>query len=110
MQPPLLIRRRGYLFERIEVKADAHEVQLQATDDGVWQLLADELAAGRHHSKHSLEGLETRLTRPKLRAAISRLEASGRIENRQRPGILQRGAREYIHPVSAPSDGEGHLL
>jgi RecA-family ATPase len=105
-QPDILIKRRGYRFEAVGKSDSGLDASRAAQADRLWQLLRAELAVGRFHSKNSVEALDCGLRRTELRAALARLEASGRVELRERPGVHQRGARQYLHPVAAANDGE----
>ena len=101
---PLYIRRRGYHFERAEPMATSRAAQTEARANQIHQLLAEELKHGRFHTKNTLEHADVgNLTRSHIRAALSRLEASGRVETRARTDTGQGGARQYLHPVGSPT-------
>ena len=100
-QPPLFLRRSGYRFDYVDRTTVGKEAQAAANDTRIHEWLTRELAAGRYHSKNSVETADTGLKRPEVRAALNRLEAAGLIEMRDRPGQpQQRGARQYLHPVA----------
>ena len=104
--PPgdIYIRRRGYGFERVEPASISRAAQTEARANQLHQLLTDELKHGRFHTKNSLEHADVgNLTRSHIRAALAWLEASGRIETRDIPGTIQRGQRQYLHPIASPS-------
>jgi RecA-family ATPase len=103
--PPgtIYIKRTGYRFERVAPGA-LGRLKVEANADQLWQLLAVELAAGRRHSKNTIESIALgTLKRGEIRAALSWLEASGRIEYRDDPGLRKRGPRKYIHPIAITS-------
>lgn len=102
--PPgdIYISRRGYDFERIEPATVNKQAIKDAQANQVFQLLTDELKHGRFHTKNSLEHADHGLTRAQLRAALSLLDVTGRVETRQRPDAGQRGSRDYLHPVGSP--------
>lgn len=100
-QAPLFIRRTGYRFDHVDRVIVGKEAEQQANDIRVHDFLTNELAAGRFHSKNSVETAEIGLKQREVRAAINRLEAAGMVEMRDRPGQpQQRGARQYLHPVA----------
>lgn len=102
-QGPIFIRRRGYRFDAVDRKQLDRSEQRQTIDDQIWRILADELAAGRHHSANSLDALETGLKRADLRNGVARLMAADRVQDRPRPGAAAHGARKYLHPCQ-PAD------
>ena len=68
----------------------------------MWQLLTSQLEKGVYHNKKSLEGLapESNISRQKMRDALAFLLASGRVEERQKPGQEgKKRATKYLHPV-----------
>lgn len=98
------IRRTGYAFERIEPAPTSKTAKAEACADQVWLLLTHELKEGRRHSKHTIEQADAgSLKRGEIRAALAWLEAAGRVELRDIPGVIQRGKRQYLHPVASPS-------
>lgn len=104
-RPPILIKRTGYKFERIEPASTSRAAITESRANQVWQLLSGELKAGRRHTKNSLEQADAgNLTRAQIRAALAWLEASGRVEIRKLPDAGQRGPRSYLHPVASPDD------
>lgn len=100
--PPgeIYIKRQGFRFERVTVTTGRLKVEAHA--DQLWQLLNDELAAGRRHSKNTIEQTAT-LKRGETRGALAWLEASGRIEYRDDSGTRRRGPQQYIHPITSPT-------
>lgn len=107
--PPgdIYIRRNGFHFERVEAAIDSKADRIERTANQVWQLLTEELKHGRRHSKKSVEDADAgNLKRNQIRAALSWLEVTGRVEMRKRPDAGQRGAREYLHPI-VPSEKAG---
>ncbi|MDP2832737.1 MAG: AAA family ATPase [Pseudomonadota bacterium] len=104
----IYIRRRGYRFERVQAAPNARLEKAEREGNQVWQLLTEELRQGRFHTKATLEDADAgKMTRKQIRSALSWLEVTGRVETRDRPGIIQRGARQYLHPLASPNaDGE----
>lgn len=108
--PPgdILIRRRGYHFERVRPAANGRLEKAEREANQIWQLLTEELKHGRYHTQTTLESVDAgAMTRKQIRSALSWLEVSGRVETRDRPGIIQRGARQYLHPLAPPTDDGG---
>lgn len=104
--PPgdIYIRRRGFAFERIDLLPPSKTAKAEACADQVWLLLTNELKEGRRHSKHTIEHADAgNLKRGEIRAALAWLEAAGRVELRDMPGVIQRGKRQYLHPVASPN-------
>jgi regulatory protein RepA len=103
-QPPIYIKRKGFAFEHVAPLPSSKGAKLDAAADQLWQLLVDELAAGRRHSKATLEQVagET-MKRAEIRGALARLEASGRIEYRDDTGTRKHGPQRYIHPLTSPT-------
>ena len=107
-QPSLFIRRKGYSFDHVEPAIANKDAQRQLVDDNLHALLIAELAAGRLHTGNTIESADTGLKRTELRAALHRLESAGLIERRDRPGeALQRGARNYLHPIAHDKAEQG---
>jgi RecA-family ATPase len=104
--PPgdILIRRRGYNFARVEPTSTSAGAKAAARADQLWNLIDSELKEGRFHTKNTLEHADAgAMTRPQIRAALALLEASGRVENRNRPDRSGKGgAYTYIHPIASP--------
>lgn len=97
------IRRAGYAFERVDPAPSSKTAKAEACADQVWLLLTHELKEGRRHSKHTIEQADAgNLKRGEIRAALAWLEAAGRVELRDIPGVIQRGKRQYLHPVASP--------
>jgi hypothetical protein len=103
-QPPIYIKRKAFAFEHVAPLPSSKGAKLDAAADQLWQLLVDELAAGRRHSKATLEQVagET-MKRAEIRGALARLEASGRIEYRDDTGTRKHGPQRYIHPLTSPT-------
>lgn len=102
----ILILREGYRFEKVEPAANNAGEALEARAQMILEVLRTELASGHYPTQNSLEALDTGLTRAELRKVLGWLAATGRIENRDKPGAGSRGARRYIAPFGAP-DGNG---
>ena len=105
--PPgdIYIRRVGYSFERVDSAPTSKAAKTESQAEQVWLLLTHELKEGRHHSKHTIEQADAgNLKRGEIRAALAWLEASGRVELRDIPGVIQRGKRQYLHPVASPAN------
>jgi len=101
----LYIRRRGYLFEHVHPASMSKAVLIERQANQLWQLLSEGIRLGRYHTKNTLEHAETcDLTRAQMRAALSWLEADGRLEQRRHPNAGQRGSRQYLHPVGSPGE------
>lgn len=97
------IRRTGYAFERVNSAPASKAAKTESQAEQVWLLLSHELKEGRHHSKHTIEQADAgNLKRGEIRAALAWLEAAGRVELRDIPGVIQRGKRQYLHPVGSP--------
>lgn len=104
--PPgdIYIRRTGYAFERVNSAPASKAAKTESQAEQVWLLLAHELKAGRRHSKHTIEQADAgNLKRGEIRTALAWLEAAGRVELRDMPGVIQRGKRQYLHPVASPT-------
>jgi regulatory protein RepA len=104
-QPRIHLRRTSYRFEKIEPISRSSEINLEANADKVWRHLLAEFAAGRRHSKSSLEDSDTGLTRNALRAALARLHSEGRTSERDMPDAGRGGRHKYLHPIDWPTNG-----
>jgi RecA-family ATPase len=104
-QGDILIRRTGFHFERVARAVDSKEKHIERHANQVWQLLVDEMKNGHRHSKKTLEEASVgSLKRNQVRAALSWLEKTGRIEERKRTDTGRGGARTYIHPIGSPDE------
>jgi|CXWL01.1.fsa_nt_gi RecA-family ATPase len=95
----ILIRRAGYGFTHVVRVTSSKHAQLDTAANRLWELLVEELAAGRYHSRNSIQSLDTGLKRADLRASIDWLIASNRIESRDVPNAGKNGRRDYLHPI-----------
>ncbi|MBA2591848.1 MAG: AAA family ATPase [Pseudomonadota bacterium] len=104
-QPQIWIKRRGYSFEHfIATRSDA-EAEGKARADQVERYLTNQLASGARHTKKTLEDTGI-MPRPKLRAGLASLMASGRVICAALPEELRHGGRQdYLHPVAVTSPG-----
>lgn len=100
----ILIRREGYRFEQVEQATNNAGEKLETQAQALLDILRDELAKGHYPTQNSLEAVGTGLTRAELRKVIAWLAATGRVENRNKPGGGKGGARKYLHPFGAPDD------
>ncbi len=102
-QPPIYLRRRGYVFEVVAANSGPVADERQEEADKVWAFLVDELACGRRYSKNGVEVVYKNLPVRALRGALAFLEADGRLEERERPKDDRPGnAKTYVHPVEGP--------
>lgn len=111
--PPgdIYIRRAGYSFDRVDPIATSKTQKLDANADQVLALLTHELKEQRRHSKNTIEHADAgSLKRGEIRAALARLEADGRIEYRDGPGIRKSGPQKYIHLLTSPSESGGVVV
>jgi RecA-family ATPase len=98
----ILILREGYRFTQVDaVKTDSGE-ELESRAQKLLDTMLEELSKGHYPTQNSLEAVDTGLTRAELRKVIAWLKATGRIDQRDKPGAGQRGSRTYLHPVGAP--------
>jgi RecA-family ATPase/phage/plasmid primase-like uncharacterized protein len=104
--PPgdILIRRTGFLFERVDRVDNSKGRQTERRSNQVLQLIVNELNQGRRHSQHSLELIGCGLSRAELKSSLAWLEATGRVEERKRNDTGKGGARRYLHPIGLPDD------
>jgi regulatory protein RepA len=99
----ILIRRAGYSFTHVVRVTSSKQAQLDTAANRLWELLVEELAAGRYHSRNTLESLGTGLKRNELRAALDWLIAAQRIESRDLPKAGKGGKQNYLHPTGEPT-------
>ena len=101
-QPLLWIRRTGFQFEYFTNVILSEEDRDKALFDQVERFLESEVAAGKKHSKDSLEtALPKGITRADARRAISQLLAQGRIVEAVLPKNERRGAKKKYFTTSA---------
>lgn len=101
-QEPIYMVRKGFTFRQLLGVQPGKEPSLEAYANQMWQLLTSQLEKGVYHNKKSLEGLapESNISRQKLRDALAFLLASGRVEERHKPGQAGKGRlTKYLHPV-----------
>jgi len=83
--PNIWIRRKGWNIESfIDVKRDPEEIDRQGQEK-VLQFLDEEVAAGKRHSKTTLETVVPNMSRAAARAAITKLMVSGKITEADLP-------------------------
>jgi len=99
-QPDLLIKRRGYLFERYDHSASA-SVLLDVNGQKIESLLRDEIAAGRFPTQRSIEPIvrELKIPQKALREAMEWLKSTGRVVETPMTIGGRGGVRKYLRPV-----------
>lgn len=105
-QPDLILRRAGYRFVAVPLSADGKTALRDATAEMLHRFLVSELEHGRRYSKAALEAERSDIARVDLRRALAWLETTGRVEQRRIDGV-QRGAKNYLHPVLASPNASG---
>jgi hypothetical protein len=109
-QPQIWLKRRGYGFEHFTAARPNREAEERARADQLERFLISELAAGLRYTRNTLKDTGIIKPREKLRAALSKLESSGRVIDEPNPTTAHTrgGARTYLHPVAfAPSSAAG---
>ncbi|PLP98745.1 AAA family ATPase [Cupriavidus pauculus] len=100
-QPPIYIKRVGHLFTRFEPSGKSSSA-IAAVADRVWQIIKDEVDAGRRPTGRSLEALDHGIAQKSLRNAIAWLKAEGRVEEVRPMTTGQRGgAHAYLRAIVA---------
>lgn len=109
-QPNIWVRRRGFAYDYwVESKKGSPE-RLQQDMDLIEGFIRDELLRGRKHTARNIEALlpvsGIRISRERLRAALSQLEVNGVVRESELPKDERHGKRKtYLKPLSnAPSD------
>ncbi len=94
-QPNIWIRRHGYEFTyAVDVHRSEEEI-LNADADKVEAFIKDEFLHGRKYTTRALEDLSTvNIPRKRLRAALTSLDTTGRIVERDLPVGERRGKRK----------------
>jgi RecA-family ATPase len=103
-QDEILICRSGYQFERTERIRTTEQMEQESADDRVFHFLTEQLGAGKYHTKSTLEAHDLSLSRAKIREAVDRLLASGRLTQQDWPAeekSRRGGARTYLHPMAS---------
>ena len=101
-QDSIYLVRKGFTFRQLENVQPGKEPSIEAYANQMWLLLTSQLQKGIHHNKKSLESLapESNISRQKMRDALAFLLASGRVEERQKPGQAPGNrTTKYLHPV-----------
>jgi hypothetical protein len=109
-QPQIWLKRRGYGFVHFTAARPIREAEERARADQLVRFLISELAAGLRYTRNTLKDTGIIKPREKLRAALSKLESSGRVIDEPNPTTAHTrgGARTYLHPVAfAPSSAAG---
>ena len=110
-QPNIWIRRRGFTFEYwLEEHRSADEV-IASDAAKVEAFVKDELLHGRKYTGRALESVNTlKLPRQRLRAALTLLDTSGRIFERDLPADERRGARKtYLCSAAYCAKADGAI-
>ena len=116
-QPKIWIHRRGFTFEHFTEQPKLSKANQSSLDaDRLVEFLADELLHGRRYTARQLDEVaDTKLSmsRRRVRSALTALEISGRIEDRDLPDGERHGRRKtYLHPCllyTSPSPRDGLL-
>jgi len=99
-QPDIYLKRHGYSFERVASvepsEAAAANMKLNCTV--LWQLLKDELLAGRKHSGKSLESVSP-MPQKQTRQVLQRLLLDGWVVSEKLATTGRGGAHAYLRPV-----------
>lgn len=101
--PHIWIRRRGFAFEHFtEQPKLSRDSQASLDADRLVEFLADELLHSRRYTKNNLDAVadaKLGMSRTRVRSALTTLEISGRIEDRDLPDHERHGGRKtYLHP------------
>lgn len=99
--PRIWLRREGWKIEHHVEEIVSREEKGRATREQIVRFLLSEEAAGRSHSKHSLEAAakDIKLNRQELRDGLAILMAEGRVCKRPLPRHLRQGGRQYAFAV-----------
>lgn len=103
-QPPLYLKRKGYLFERFDSISNARSahVQLERNVEEVFAFLRTKISEGVRYSRTSIEDADVLKTRQARRAAVRHLIANGRIAEEATPA----GARGRPLKLLAIAEGQ----
>jgi RecA-family ATPase len=103
--PKIWLKRRGHAYEHYLATKPAPEAEAAVRADQLERFLISELAAGRRHTKHTLEAVGTKLmSRAQLRAALDTLMSEGRVWLKRLPDNLRHSGRAtYLHPGKVPT-------
>lgn len=114
-QPKLYIRRHGYAFEYFtgtkptkEEKAASRKAQVAKERTAILGFVQDELAAGRRHSKKSLEDaakVVLGIPRDRTRFAVTSLSLSGEIFEDELPQNERRGGKKTFFNLADSAKG-----
>lgn len=103
-QPNLWVRRRGFAFEHFTGTKLNPAEESEKNARRVEEFIARELAAGRKYSARGIEkqSPSLKISQKKVRAAITWMEAAGRLIHAELPESERQGARKtYLRPLSS---------
>lgn len=107
--PLIWIKRTGYQFEHFIEYQVTPEQKIAARVEQLHQFLTWELSQDRRYTKNQLDESLGKLgmTRAEMREALTELQVSSRVVDRDLPTDQRQGRRKtYLHPVqSADTDG-----
>lgn len=101
-QPTIWIRREGFAYEAFTEMTRTPEERAAAQANQVERYIISKLEAGEYHTRRSLDDQceHMGLTRRQIRAAVSTLEAQGRIYDAELPAEKKQGSRQtYLCPA-----------
>ena len=113
-QPNIWVRRRGFAYDYwVDSKKGSPE-RLQRDMDLIEGFIRDELLHGRKHTKNTMETLlpvsGIKITRDRLRAALSKLDVNGVVREEDLPKEECHGKRKtFLNPLSNPPSDDGGL-
>ncbi len=97
----ILIRRTGYTFQHVNATAQDPAAELSRDGQTVLALVGELVAREQRPSKNTLEGIDTGLSRPRLRIVVDWLLDTGQLVKRDIQPPPQHGARFYLAPRTA---------
>ncbi|MDU7588166.1 MAG: AAA family ATPase [Acidovorax sp.] len=102
-QPHIYLKRRGYLFERLDAVAatEGAGAVIDRDAEKVYQFVRDEYGRGKKYSQNDLLSMKLMST-GRLRAAVSRLKADNRLMDEKITTTGQGGARQFLRPMELP--------
>lgn len=116
LQPNIWIRRSGYKFDYFVEQTENHAEAMNRDSDKVESFLKEELLHGRRYSARAIEDSKKigKITRQRLRAAITNLEVNGRVMEVELPktgdDADRRGRRKtYLKPMLYCAEGHGAI-
>lgn len=99
-QPDVYLKRKGYLFTRVDHNEDG-SVVLDANAEKVWQFLNSEINEGRKWTQRKLILSPLLPTQGAIRAAVGHLKDEGRLEEAKNTDNGRGGARTYLRPIAS---------